>query len=52
MKDSEGWFEDVDVIEKFDMNLFSRIIEKMIVYGGDKIIVGLLDGTGVECEIE
>lgn len=39
-------------IKEFDMDLFFKIIEKMVVYEGKKIIVGLLDGTEIECEIE
>jgi len=39
-------------IEKFDMDLFFRIIEKITVFEGEKIIVSLLDGTEVEVVIE
>ncbi|MDU1350861.1 MAG: hypothetical protein E6942_16380, partial [Clostridium argentinense] len=39
-------------IEKFDMDLFFRIIEKVMVFEGEKIIVSLLDGTEVEVVIE
>lgn len=38
-------------IEEFDIDLFYRMIEKMAVFE-DKIIVGFLDGTEVECVIE
>lgn len=38
-------------IEEFDSGLYFRVIEKMVVFE-DKIIVGLLDGTEVECIIE
>ncbi len=41
--------ENADVIEEFDMDLFFRIIEKMTVFEGNKIIVTLLDGTDIEC---
>jgi len=34
------------------MNLYYKVIEKMTVYQDNKIIVTLLDGTEVECEIE
>ncbi|KYH30788.1 hypothetical protein CLTEP_24970 [Clostridium tepidiprofundi DSM 19306] len=39
-------------IEKFDMDLFFSIVEKMVVFDGKKIIVGLLDGTEIEVGIE
>lgn len=39
-------------IESFDMDLYFKIIEKMTVFEGEKIIVTLLDGTEIECEIE
>lgn len=41
-----------EIIEEFDIDLFLRIIEKMMVYEGQKIIVSLLDGTDVEVVIE
>lgn len=44
--------ENAEPIEKFDMDLFFRIIEKMTVFKGEKIIVTLIDGTEIECEIE
>lgn len=34
------------------MDLFFRIIEKMTVFEGEKIIVTLLDGTEIEVVIE
>lgn len=44
--------EKADQIKKFDVDLFLRIIEKMSVFGGEKIIVSLLDGTEIEAIIE
>jgi len=44
--------EDAEVIEEFDIDIYFRIIEKMIVFEGNRIIVGLLDGTEVEVLIE
>lgn len=41
-----------EIIEEFDIDLFFRIIEKMMVYEGQKIIVSLLYGTDVEVVIE
>jgi len=43
----------IKIIEKAeDVNLFLRIIEKMTVFKGKKIIVGLLDRTEIEVVIE
>ncbi|SHH39920.1 recombinase family protein [Clostridium grantii] len=39
-------------IKGFDVDLFFKIIEKMTVFDGKKVIVTLLDGTEIECEIE
>jgi len=39
-------------IKEFDANLFLRLIEKMTVFEGEKIIVSLLDGTEVEVVIK
>ena len=47
-----GIIKNAESIEEFDMELFFRIIEKMIVFEGSKIIVGLLDGTEIEVQIE
>ena len=44
--------ENAEPIQEFDMDLFFRIIEKMTVFEGQKIIVTLLDGTKVEVVIE
>ncbi len=38
-------------IENFDMDLYFKVIEKMVVFEGEKIIVTLLEGTEIECEI-
>lgn len=43
---------DVKQIKEFDIDLYFKIIEKMIVFEKDKVVVTLLDGTEVECEIE
>jgi len=44
--------ENARPIEKFDMDLFFSIAQKMTVFGGEKIIVGLLDRTEIEVVIE
>ena len=43
--------EDGIVIEEFDIDLYFKMIEKMVVFE-DRVIVGFLDGTEVECTIE
>jgi len=45
-------FEEAEVIQDFDIDLYYKVIEKITVYLGNRIIVRLLDGTEVECEIE
>lgn len=44
--------ENAEPIKEFDVNLFLKIIEKMTVFEGQKIIVTLLDGTEIEVVIE
>lgn len=43
---------DAAPISTFDMNLFFKLVEKMTVYKEEKVIVTLLDGTEVVCQIE
>lgn len=43
--------ENTELMEKFNMDLFFKIVEKMTMFDGEKIIVMLLDGTEVECEM-
>lgn len=42
-----GILADAEPIEEFDVDMYFRIIEKMTVFDGEKIIVSLLDGTGL-----
>ncbi|WP_034438863.1 recombinase family protein [Clostridium ihumii] len=44
--------EKAEPIKEFDVNLFLKIIEKMTVFEGEKIIVSFLDGTEIEVAIE
>ncbi|AYF55251.1 resolvase [Clostridium novyi] len=44
--------EKAKPIKEFDVNLFLKVIEKMTVFEGEKIIVSLLDGTEIEAVIE
>lgn len=43
---------NAELIETFNIDLFFRIIEKMTVFEGWKIIITLIGGTDIECEIE
>jgi site-specific DNA recombinase len=43
---------NVEPIQRFDIDLYFMIVEKMTALEGQKIIVTLLDGTEIECEIE
>ncbi|GMG96895.1 hypothetical protein EN5CB1_17210 [Tepidimicrobium xylanilyticum] len=43
-----GILADAEPIEEFDVDMYFRIIEKMTVFDGEKIIVSLLDGTEIE----
>ena len=38
-----------DLIKEFDIDLYFKMIEKMVVIEGEKIVVSFLDGTDVEC---
>lgn len=44
--------EDGVEIDDFDIDLYFKMIEKMIVFGEEKIVVSFLEGTKVECIIE
>jgi site-specific DNA recombinase len=35
-------------IERFDMDLYFRIVEKMVVFKGEKVVVTLLERPGIE----
>jgi len=43
---------NAEPIEGFDLDLYFKIIEKMTVFDGKKIIISLIDGTEIECGIE
>ena len=46
-----GIIADAAVITDFDIELYYALVEKMTVFDGGRIIVVLLDGTEIECEI-
>ncbi|WP_026673606.1 recombinase family protein [Alkalihalobacterium bogoriense] len=39
-------------VSEFDIDLYFKLIEKMVVFEGGKIIVSLLVGVEIECQIE
>ena len=43
---------EVERLDQFDIDLYFAITEKITVYDGRRLVVSLLDGTVVECEIE
>lgn len=47
-----GIFKKATLIDKFDVDLFFKIVEKIKVLGEGLLIVSLLDGTEIEVEIE
>jgi len=47
-----GIIAEAEVMVEFDVGLYFALVEKMVVFDGGKLIVTLLDGTEVECEIE
>ena len=46
-----GIIMDAEVMVEFDVGLYFAFVEKMTVFDGGRVVVGLLDGTAVECEI-
>ena len=46
-----GIIADAAVITDFDIEMYFALVEKMTVFDGGRIIVVLLDGTEIECEI-
>ncbi|TCT14537.1 DNA invertase Pin-like site-specific DNA recombinase [Natranaerovirga pectinivora] len=44
--------EKVESIEKFNTDLFNIFIEKMVVFDGGKIMLSLIDGMEIECDIK
>ena len=46
-----GIIADSDEITGFDEELYFALVAKMTVYEGGRLVVNLLDGTAVECEV-
>lgn len=47
-----GIFKGADRINTFDEKLYFAMVEKITVHDGNRLVVSLLDGTEVECEME
>jgi len=47
-----GIVTEAETIRDFDIEIYLAMVEKMTVYDGGRVVVSLLDGTGVECVIE
>lgn len=47
-----GILADAGSINEFDVDLYFALVEKVKVYEGGRLIVNLLDGTELECEVE
>ena len=47
-----GNITDAESINEFDINLYCAFVEKMTVYDCGRVVVSLLDGTEIECEME
>ena len=43
--------EDTE-IKEFDIDLYFRMVERMTVFGDEKVVVNFLDGTEVECVVQ
>ena len=43
---------EAEALDSFDIDLYFALVEKMTVVEENRIIVSLLDGTAVECEME
>ena len=39
-------------IDEFDIDLYFAVVEKITVVGREQVIVSLLDGTEIECDVE
>lgn len=45
-------FSKAELIDRFEVDLYFKLVEKIVVYDAGRSIVSLLDGSEVECEIE
>lgn len=45
-------FSEADAIERFEVDLYFKLVEKIVVHDDGILVVSLLDGSDVECEVE
>lgn len=45
-------FSKAELIDQFEVDLYYKLIEKIMVYDSGILVVGLLDGSEIECELE
>jgi hypothetical protein len=45
-------FSKAESIDHFDADLYFKLVEKITVYDTGRLMVSLLDGSEIECEIE
>ena len=45
-------FSKAETIDRFDVDLYFKLVEKIVVYDARTLFVCMLDGSDVECEIE
>lgn len=43
---------EAEIINEFDENLYFALVEKVTVFDDGRLVLGLLDGTDVACEIK
>jgi hypothetical protein len=45
-------FSKAKLIDQFEMDLYIKLVEKIVVYDAGRLVVSLLDGSEIECAIE
>lgn len=45
-------FQSTAAITVFDSDLYFKLVEKITIYYHSKLVISLLDGSEIECEIE
>lgn len=46
-----GIIIEAEVMVEFDIRLYFALVEKMLAFDGWRVVVGLLDGASLECEV-
>ena len=46
-----GIMVDAELVNEFDIDLYFALVEKMTVFDGGRLVVSLLDGTAIGCEV-